>query len=251
MQYKFAQDFKPHHVVKPFQIPSNWKIIKSFAHGYNVPFIVAWFAVSDEGKVYLINHVTGTQKSVKEIADIIKSTQDNNFISCNYNIADNAIFFKDGETSIYKALSNNGIEFKPANSALGSRSTGWNKLHELLQNNKFFIFAGNSVFTGELFAAEVDRNDPDDVDSRYTRHLDVIRYALQVVDEVTISRLTPTDAKKIQNVLLQLKTENKSLNGRNEYLEDAVQAILDRESLLIDEVKRLETILAKHYLLRK
>jgi len=195
MQYKFAQDFKPHHVVKPFQIPSNWKIIKSFTYGFKMPFICAWFAVSDEGKVYLINHVTGKEKSVKEIADIIKSTQDDMEISCDYNIADRAIFFIDKVTSVYREFSNNGIDFKPANSVAGSRASGWNKLHELLQNDKFFIFAGNSVFVEELLTTKTSKNNSDDIDG--SRYLDVIRYALQVMGEVN-----PTEVK-VDGITLQ------------------------------------------------
>ena len=47
------------HVVDPFPIPSDWKIVRGFDFGYAKPFSVAWYAVDHRGKVYRIKEYYG------------------------------------------------------------------------------------------------------------------------------------------------------------------------------------------------
>lgn len=42
------------HVVKPFNIPSDWKIVRGFDFGYAKPFSVGWYAIDHQGKAYRI-----------------------------------------------------------------------------------------------------------------------------------------------------------------------------------------------------
>lgn len=42
------------HVVKPFDIPASWKIVRGFDFGYAKPFSVGWYAVDHYGKIYRI-----------------------------------------------------------------------------------------------------------------------------------------------------------------------------------------------------
>lgn len=47
------------HVIEPFDIPLDWKIVRGFDFGYAKPFSVAWYAVDHKGKVYRIKEYYG------------------------------------------------------------------------------------------------------------------------------------------------------------------------------------------------
>jgi Terminase large subunit, T4likevirus-type, N-terminal len=44
---------KPVHVVKPFNIPSTWRLTRSFDYGSSKPFSVGWWAISDGSEIKL------------------------------------------------------------------------------------------------------------------------------------------------------------------------------------------------------
>ena len=47
------------HVIEPFNIPPDWKIVRGFDFGYAKPFSVGWYAVDHRGKVYRIKEYYG------------------------------------------------------------------------------------------------------------------------------------------------------------------------------------------------
>jgi hypothetical protein len=47
------------HVIEPFDIPRDWKIVRGFDFGYAKPFSVGWYAVDHKGKVYRIKEYYG------------------------------------------------------------------------------------------------------------------------------------------------------------------------------------------------
>lgn len=47
------------HVVEPFNIPLDWKIVRGFDFGYAKPFSVGWYAIDHRGKVYRIKEYYG------------------------------------------------------------------------------------------------------------------------------------------------------------------------------------------------
>lgn len=42
------------HVIKPFQIPDHWKVVRGFDFGFSKPFSVGWYAVDEKGVLYRI-----------------------------------------------------------------------------------------------------------------------------------------------------------------------------------------------------
>lgn len=60
---EFSRDI---HVVKPFDIPSWWRKWRSNDPGYNDPFVWYWFAISEDGKVYVYREYT-RERSEKEL----------------------------------------------------------------------------------------------------------------------------------------------------------------------------------------
>lgn len=47
------------HVIEPFDIPLDWKVVRGFDFGYAKPFSVGWYAVDHRGKVYRIKEYYG------------------------------------------------------------------------------------------------------------------------------------------------------------------------------------------------
>ena len=47
------------HVIQPFNIPLDWKIVRGFDFGYAKPFSVGWYAIDHKGKVYRIKEYYG------------------------------------------------------------------------------------------------------------------------------------------------------------------------------------------------
>lgn len=47
------------HVIEPFEIPSTWKIVRSFDFGFAKPFSCDWWAIDYDGRAYLILQLYG------------------------------------------------------------------------------------------------------------------------------------------------------------------------------------------------
>lgn len=47
------------HVIAPFEIPPDWKIVRSFDFGFRRPFSCDWWAIDYEGRAYLILQLYG------------------------------------------------------------------------------------------------------------------------------------------------------------------------------------------------
>ena len=54
------------HVIEPFEIPSDWKIYRSYDWGYGKPFSCAWWAVDYEGVAYRILELYGCTQTPNE-----------------------------------------------------------------------------------------------------------------------------------------------------------------------------------------
>ncbi len=53
------RDRKFTHVIEPFEIPSDWRIVRSFDFGFRKPFSCDWWAIDTEGRAYLILQLYG------------------------------------------------------------------------------------------------------------------------------------------------------------------------------------------------
>ncbi|MBR3767923.1 MAG: phage terminase large subunit [Clostridia bacterium] len=47
------------HVIEPFEVPSDWKIVRSFDFGFRKPFSCDWWAIDYDGRAYLILQLYG------------------------------------------------------------------------------------------------------------------------------------------------------------------------------------------------
>lgn len=60
------EDHKFTHVIEPFEIPSDWKIYRSYDWGYGKPFSCGWWAVDYEGTAYRILELYGCTETPNE-----------------------------------------------------------------------------------------------------------------------------------------------------------------------------------------
>lgn len=72
------------HVIDPFIVPKDWKILRGFDFGYSRPFSVGWYAVDHDGRMYRIQEYygwtgqpnTGQRITPEEIAEHILEVED-------------------------------------------------------------------------------------------------------------------------------------------------------------------------------
>jgi phage terminase large subunit len=59
------------HVVEPFPIPANWRRLRSVDFGYTNPFVCQWWAVDNDGRMYLYREVYMSRRTVRRHTDQI------------------------------------------------------------------------------------------------------------------------------------------------------------------------------------
>lgn len=54
------------HVLEPFKTPKTWRLFRSFDFGYSKPFSVIWWAMDNDGRLYAIRELYGTNGNPNE-----------------------------------------------------------------------------------------------------------------------------------------------------------------------------------------
>lgn len=140
------KDRKWTHVIEPFDIPLDWKIMRSFDFGYSKPFSVGWNAVDHEGKMYRIaewygctgSPNVGLQIEPSQIAAGIKDMEEHNeFLKgrkITHCVADPAIFEKSTGQSIADIMEKQRVYWSPGDN---KRIPGKMQYHYRLAFNKY------------------------------------------------------------------------------------------------------------------
>lgn len=69
------------HVVKPFPIPVHWNRFGAYDFGFNHPASFGWFAVDEDGNVYLYRHYKAAQQRVDQFASYVNKFDDTQLLS--------------------------------------------------------------------------------------------------------------------------------------------------------------------------
>lgn len=183
----FAEWRKRYHVCKPFPIPHFWKQWRGGDWGYNAHTSIGYYAKSPDNIVYKTGEIYVRQKTVKEVAALVKAEDAKRNIR--YGVLDPACFNRaqDGGKSIAEQFAECGVEWRKA---ANDRAHGWsvvreylawkeNASGELVEAPKFQVFE-NCTATSEYFPAAVyDAHKLEDLDTDGEDHaLDETRYAL-------------------------------------------------------------------------
>lgn len=72
----FSEISREVHLVEPFTIPSHWNRFGAYDYGFNHPAVFGWFAVNEDGDVYLYRELVKTQTRVDQFAEMINAHPD-------------------------------------------------------------------------------------------------------------------------------------------------------------------------------
>ena len=180
------------HVIEPFNIPSDWKIYRSFDWGYARPFSCGWWAVDYDGVVYRILELYGC---TKEPNTGVKWTPDQVFSEIHkietehpwlkgkniQGVADPAIWDAEFGESIADVASRHQVYFTKGDH---QRIPGWMQVHYRLafDENGFpmmYVFKNCKAFIRTIPLLQFDDHKVEDLDTEGEDHVaDEVRYFL-------------------------------------------------------------------------
>ncbi|MBQ9228765.1 MAG: terminase family protein [Eubacterium sp.] len=210
-------DRKWTHVIEPFEIPFNWRILRVFDFGYSRPFAVAWLAFNEDGKCYIIREYygwngtpnQGAKLAPDKIAADIKyyETHDERLKGHDiYGVADPSIWDKSRGESIARVMEKhpNYIHFKPGKN---DRLSGLMQYHYRLHFDgdgecMLQVFKDCKQIIRTLPALVYDESRAEDIDTDGEDHLyDAIRYGLM---EHTVAPRVPKELPDMRDDPLNL-----------------------------------------------
>lgn len=187
------------HVIRPFRIPSSWRVVECYDDGLTKPAAAVWFAISDgsdfllpngerrssiRGDVFVIAELyfwtgkpnEGTAESIQSKAEKIKRKEQALHYEISQRIADSAIFSSKTHSAADEFMEN-GVAFDRCSKAPGSRIQAASLFRNALMGALtrtgkpgifFFSTCINCIRT--IPTLPRDRQNPDDVDSKAEDH---------------------------------------------------------------------------------
>lgn len=125
------------HVIEPFEIPSHWKVYRSFDFGYNAPFSVGYWTVDSDGVIYRICEWYGSPNSSNVglklpphelFRQMSELEHEHPYLKGKIitGVADPSIWDTSRGESIADVAARYGIYFSPGDNA---RLSGWSQCH--------------------------------------------------------------------------------------------------------------------------
>jgi PBSX family phage terminase large subunit len=220
----FPEFSKEVHVCTPFEIPFHWKKWTSIDNGYTDPFAVYWYALGEDGIVYVYREYT----RIKEEAKILYSEQAKGIIfrQKNEKIITNVVGHDAysvnnqgaGNTKSLISYYNDGGLYN-FTKACTDRKLGKTTVHEYLKNNKIKIFdtCTQLIETLPLLLTEEKNNEVIE-DCKIDHWYDSLRYGLLYCHAVKSMPGSNIDETKKLSALLeerkQLQRRRKMYGGR-------------------------------------
>ena len=184
------------HVISPFRLPPDWRIMRGFDWGYTRPFSVVWFAFDGDGRMYLVRELygcasdaggqpvpnTGVMWNADRIAREIRriEREDPNLRGrAVHGVADPAIYQRNGGESIGSIMEREGVFWDRADN---TRVAGKQQLHDRLAFDEggipmMYVFSTCRHFIRTVPALVYSQVDVEDVDTEGEDHIyDATRY---------------------------------------------------------------------------
>lgn len=178
------------HVIKPFEIPSNWTVYRSFDFGYAKPFSVGYYAIDTDGTAYRFLEWYGCTGTANEG---LKIPPDKIFEQVNkierehpwlkgrkiIGVADPSIWDASRGESVSESAAKHGIFFSPGDN---KRVAGWMQCHYRLAFDdngypRFYVFENCKDFIRTIPALQYDKHKVEDLDTDGEDHIaDEFRY---------------------------------------------------------------------------
>lgn len=178
------------HVIKPFEIPPDWRIYRGFDFGYAKPFSVGWYACDHDGRLYRILELygctsepnTGVKWTPREIFTEVKRIEtEHRWLQGKYiyGIADPSIWDASRGESIQETAEKCGVYFEPGDN---KRIAGWMQMHYRLRFDEngipmLYVFDTCKGFIRTVPELKYDDVKPEDIDTDMEDHIaDECRY---------------------------------------------------------------------------
>lgn len=203
----FSEWDKEQHIVKPFLIPNNWKKYRAYDHGRDKPACCLWFALDEDGRVWVYRELYKSGLNVDQIAQEINRLSEGEIYD--YSVSDPAIFAnigyvdKFGGQTIAETFAHYGITWLPGSNR---RVDGWALMHRYLywDNHKkpllqFFETCYNNIRT--IPSLIHDEHHTEDLDTTGEDHgADTTRYFLMSLHERRSPRVLSEDERKFKEM---------------------------------------------------
>lgn len=190
------------HMIKPFPIPKEWPIYRSFDWGSSKPFSIGYHTITDGG--IAPNGITYPKGTIIRIAEWYGCVEGMPNEGLKMTAADIAveglalergkfgfgdrvqagpagtdIFVEVNGTMIARDMKRKGMAFRPADTRPGSRKTGWDKYRSRLKAAKkypwedplYLVFDTCTDYKRTVPSLPRDPKDPDDVDTEAEDHI--------------------------------------------------------------------------------
>jgi hypothetical protein len=173
------------HTVKPFEIPTSWPRFRACDYGYGSYSGVLWFAVAPDEQIIVYREMYVSKVLAADLAEMILEAESSEKIK--YGVLDSSLWHKRGDTgpSLAETMIRKGCRWRPSDRSAGSRVAGKNEIHRRLQVDEFtekprmIIFDTCRSLIEQLPSLPLDKNNPEDVDTKAEDHLyDALRYGL-------------------------------------------------------------------------
>ncbi len=205
------------HVISPFKIPKHWRVWRGFDFGFARPYSVGWYAADEEGRLYRIAELYGTDgtpnRGVREppdkIAERIRKieTENENLRGREIiGIADPSIFDESRGESVAAMMARhpNYVYFRPGdNTRLAGKMQYHYRLAMRSDNRPMLqVFSTCRHFLRTVPSLTYDTKTVEDIDTRQEDHIyDECRYILM---ENPITPQLPDAPKRILDDPLDL-----------------------------------------------
>lgn len=183
-------DRRETHVIRPFEVPSEWPVYRGFDWGYSRPFSVGWWAIGPDGCMYRVRELygctdqpnTGVKWTPGQLAAKIREIErdDPNLAGRRiHGIADPAIWDSSGGESIADIMERAGVYFDKADHA---RISGKMQIHNRLAFDEqgkpmLYVFSSCRQFIRTMPTLVYDESNVEDVDTDCEDHIyDETRY---------------------------------------------------------------------------
>lgn len=178
------------HVIKPFDIPKDWKIYRSYDFGYGKPFSICWYAVDYDNRAYMILELygcTGTPNegvrwtAAQQFDRVAEIEREHPYLKGKriHGVADPSIWDGSKGISVAEEAEKRQLWF---DKGINDRIAGWMQVHERLKfdDNGYamlYVFENCKDAIRTLPLMMYDEHKAEDLDTDLEDHIaDSLRY---------------------------------------------------------------------------
>jgi len=179
----FPEFNKDIHVIKPFDIPRNWKKFRACDWGYSSPACCLWIAVDFDNNLFVYRELYTQKVTADMFARKVLDAEEGEYIR--YGVLDSSTWARRGDIgpSIAETMILEGCRWRPSDRSPRSRIAGKLEIHKRLRPDEetgypsLFILDNCVNLIRTLPMLPTDKNNPEDVDTHAEDHAyDALRY---------------------------------------------------------------------------